>query len=319
VPYGDPAADQGENDGAIHYTYLLWSWIDVAGGGTVRTLLAQGQVVRACDVASITSPSYGSDGAVNGEVTARYVRALAGSCPVYGWMVWSHTYYGNRAGAIAHATAMSIPPAPEPPPDPACPVAEPASPPIARTSGARPASRGTALTGSVNPKGVPTSYLFQLGTTRAYGASTPTETLASPDKDLAVRAPVSGLRPGAAYHYRLVATNTHGVRYGADRMLTPPKLKRLRVAPKAAAIQFKLSARSTVTVTFTRITVGGRRLPVRGSLTRTVKAGRVSLPVSGRIGGRRLPRGRYVATATPRDATGLVGASRTARFTVERR
>ncbi|MFL5886878.1 MAG: hypothetical protein ACJ77M_17550, partial [Thermoleophilaceae bacterium] len=65
APYGDPAAAQGENDGSVHYTYLLWSWIDVAGGGTVRTLLEPGQVVRACDVASITSPSYGSDDAVN--------------------------------------------------------------------------------------------------------------------------------------------------------------------------------------------------------------------------------------------------------------
>ncbi|MFL5885177.1 MAG: hypothetical protein ACJ77M_08920, partial [Thermoleophilaceae bacterium] len=308
APYGDPAAAQGENDGSVHYTYLLWSWIDVAGGGTVRTLLEPGQVVRACDVASITSPSYGSDDAVNGEVTARYVRTLAGSCPVYGWMVWSHTFYENRAGSIADASALPAPPALDPPTDPACPVAEPASPPEVATATARAASAGTALTGTVNPEGAPTTYLFQLGTTSGYGSSTPTRTLGASDEDVPVAISASGLRPGAVYHYRLVAANTHGVRYGADRTLAPPKLKRVRVM--RGRIRFKLSAPATVTISFARAK-GRHRIPVHGSMTRKLKAGQVSLRVP-----KRLRRGRYLATVRARAVTGVFGLAGRARFRV---
>ena len=312
VPYGDPAASQGENDGSIHYTYLLWSWIDVAGGGTVRTLLAPGQIVRACDVASITSPSYDSDGQVNGAVTARYVETLAGTCPVYGWMVWSHTLNGSARGSGTHVTAMSGAPPPDPVPDPACPVAEAASPPVVATGAARAATSGPVLTGAVNPKGVPTTYAFQVGATTAYGASTPTRSLGSDDQDEPVSAAPAGLRPGVKLHYRLVAANTHGVSYGPDRTLTPPKLKRLRVRVKANRIEFRLSAPATVRITFARIS-GKRRVPVRGAIVRKLRRGRASLHVPHRLG--KLRRGRYVATVVPRGKHGLAGRTAARRFT----
>lgn len=117
--YGDPAADQGTYH-RLHYSYLLWSFVNVSGGGMVRTLLAPGQIVRPCDVAPITMRAWSKSGAVNGHVTARYVRVLAGSCPLYGWMVWSHRY-GRRA-PIRHAVPMRRAPPPDPKPDPACPV-----------------------------------------------------------------------------------------------------------------------------------------------------------------------------------------------------
>src|SRR5436305_149109 len=62
--YGDPGADQGDRHD-IHYSYLLWSFVDVRAGGHVRTLLAPGQVVRACDVDPITMGSWDSQGNVN--------------------------------------------------------------------------------------------------------------------------------------------------------------------------------------------------------------------------------------------------------------
>jgi hypothetical protein len=101
--YGDPGADQGGGL-RIDYTYLLWSFVDVHGGGMVRTLLAPGQLVWACDVQPITVPSWNRHGEVNGSVTARYVRVLAGTSPLYGWMVWSHTYGG--AAPVAHVTPL---------------------------------------------------------------------------------------------------------------------------------------------------------------------------------------------------------------------
>jgi hypothetical protein len=326
APYGDPAASQGDNDGTIHYTYLLWSWVDVAGGGTVRTLLGQGQVVQACDVAPVVHPAYDSNGDVNGQVTVRYVRTLAGSCPLYGWMVWTHTYFGNRRGTIAHASALGGPPPPEPAPDPACPVAEAASPPIVSTGAAHGGRTSVVLTGSVNPKGVPTSYRFQFGPTPAYGAVTGTGTLGSPDQVVAATAHTTALRPGVTYHYRLVAQSTHGAAFGADRLLVPPRITGLKVRPgkfkrarhrkgKAARMRFNLSARATVRVVFLR-RVRGRRVPVRGSLTQRSKRGRVVLTLSGWLHGRRLPRGRYVVQAQPRDGAGMRGATRTAKFTV---
>ena len=128
VHYGDPGADQGTS-GSSHYTYLLWSFVDVHGGGMVRTLLSPGQVVQACDVKPITMSSWDSTGAVNGSVTARYVRVVAGTCPLYGWMVWSHTHLDRHARAVPHAVPVRDAPPPDPPPDPSCPVSPPAATP----------------------------------------------------------------------------------------------------------------------------------------------------------------------------------------------
>jgi hypothetical protein len=110
--YGDPAAQQGQQNPQkylapswdptqqIHYSTLTWSWINVAGGGENRILLAPGQDIRPCDVEPIDHPSWApgsdptSDDQVNGSVEARYVQTQVGDgAPVYGWMVWTHQYY----------------------------------------------------------------------------------------------------------------------------------------------------------------------------------------------------------------------------------
>jgi hypothetical protein len=43
--------------------------------------------------------SWDDAGNVNGFVTARYVRVLAGSCPLYGWMVWTRRRSSLRSTA----------------------------------------------------------------------------------------------------------------------------------------------------------------------------------------------------------------------------
>ena len=97
--YGDPAAQQGNPSNAqIHYSTLTWSWIDVAGGGHNRILLAPGQDIRLCDVDPIKRDSWAPsseypDGLVNGWVIARYVQTRVGDGPtLYGWMVWQHHF-----------------------------------------------------------------------------------------------------------------------------------------------------------------------------------------------------------------------------------
>ena len=42
--YGDPAADQGDRED-VHYTYLVWSFLNTRGGGMVRSLLRDGDEV----------------------------------------------------------------------------------------------------------------------------------------------------------------------------------------------------------------------------------------------------------------------------------
>jgi hypothetical protein len=330
--YGDPGADQGSRRD-IHYSYLLWSFPNVRGGGMVRTLLAPAQPVRACDVEPVTMDAWDRAGAVNGRVTARYVRVLAGTCPVYGWMVWSHDYYGDPAPPGAHALPTGASPPPEPPPNPACPVSPPGVPPDVTTGEGVAGPDGAAnLTGSVNPNGVNTTYWFELGTTADYGTSTDPATTQSADHALRVSGIATGLEPATTYHYRLVGTTSHGTTYGQDRTLTTLpapgstiELSRLRVAPKSfrrarsrrrapARIRYRLSAEGTVTLRFYRRAPGVRRgracgrpprtrvprrrrcarwVRMRGSLRHDARPGTTAARFGGWLGRRRLPRGRY--------------------------
>ncbi|MEA2458712.1 MAG: hypothetical protein QOC95_1684, partial [Thermoleophilaceae bacterium] len=281
--YGDPGADQGARRD-IHYSYLLWSFLDVRGGGMVRTLLAPDQVVRPCDVQPITLTSWDRAGAANGSVTARYVRVLAGTCPLYGWMVWEHTYLAHSQSPVAHAIALPGSPPGDPAPDPACPAAAAASPPAVQTSAGTAAGDGSAtISGTVNPAGADSGYRFDYGPGPDYGASTPATVLLAADRAVPVTAALTGLEPGFALHYRLVAWSVHGTSFGRDRTLalpvgairadavaSRPTVRNLRVAPRAfgrarsrhaatARIRYRLSARAKLTLTFQRRAVGVRR------------------------------------------------------------
>ncbi len=66
------------------------------------------------------------------------------------------------------------------------------------------------LTGVVTPNGTEASFHFEYGTSTAYGAQTPTQAIPAGTTKAKVGAPVTGLLPGALYHYRLVATDTLG-------------------------------------------------------------------------------------------------------------
>ena len=69
------------------------------------------------------------------------------------------------------------------------------------------ASTSATLIARVNPKGNPTTYYFQYGTTAAYEASSPSppgNTLATSEEPLAAPAHLQGLSPGTVYHYRVV-------------------------------------------------------------------------------------------------------------------
>jgi phosphodiesterase/alkaline phosphatase D-like protein len=88
---------------------------------------------------------------------------------------------------------------------------------VARTGAAVAIGSTTAtLTGLVNPQGRRTTWYFEYGATVRYGSRTPSKTAVTGFADQNVAAPISGLRPGTTYHYRLVARSDAGTQRGAD-------------------------------------------------------------------------------------------------------
>jgi hypothetical protein len=93
------------------------------------------------------------------------------------------------------------------------------------TGAATSVSYGTAtLTGAVDPHASNTSYYFQYGPTRAFGAQTPLADAGAGTATVKVAVPVSGLQPITAYYYRLIAVNSGGAATGADRAFKTAKV-----------------------------------------------------------------------------------------------
>jgi hypothetical protein len=78
----------------------------------------------------------------------------------------------------------------------------------------------TTMNGTVNPNGTATHYYFQYGETTAYGASTSEGNAGSGQSSVPESATITGLQPGMAYHYRIVATSPGGTTYGSDSTFT---------------------------------------------------------------------------------------------------
>jgi hypothetical protein len=113
------------------------------------------------------------------------------------------------------------------------------------------------LSGTVNPEGQATSYVFEYGTSTAYGTQTPSVSAGSGTKAVAVSAAITALAPNTTYHYRLAATSVNGTTRTHDASFKTAALPAgITVAPVPAMI------------TFGQLTsVGGRVLPPRPSHT----------------------------------------------------
>ena len=81
------------------------------------------------------------------------------------------------------------------------------------------ASFSATLNGSVNPHGLTTSVYFQYGPTTSYGSTTPVQPQGG-SRFRDISANISGLSASTTYHFRIVATNSNGTRYGSDRTFT---------------------------------------------------------------------------------------------------
>ena len=82
------------------------------------------------------------------------------------------------------------------------------------------------LAARINPERFATTYRFEYGATTAYGASDPVPdgALGSGSSDQQAVTAVTGLLPGTAYHYRVVAGSAQGTTLGPDHTFTtyPP-------------------------------------------------------------------------------------------------
>jgi hypothetical protein len=102
---------------------------------------------------------------------------------------------------------------------PAGATAAPARPGATTGPTANKTQNSITLTGRVNPNELETTYTFEYGTTRVYGAQAPAPPASAGkgNSNVAVAVDIGGLSPATTYHYRLVARNARGVVRGADR------------------------------------------------------------------------------------------------------
>jgi hypothetical protein len=93
-------------------------------------------------------------------------------------------------------------------------------PEIKSTSVGSVTATGAVLHASVKPRDLETTYVFEYGLTKAYGAQTPSGSAGNGNSEVSVSAEVSGLQPETTYHFRVVATNSKGTVRGPDKSFT---------------------------------------------------------------------------------------------------
>lgn len=94
-------------------------------------------------------------------------------------------------------------------------------PPTAETTDATEITGRTAqLNAFVNANGSETNARFEFGLNTNYTNGTPLKSIGGSTQLLGFNAIISGLTPGATYHFRIVATNPSGTTYGDDKAFT---------------------------------------------------------------------------------------------------
>jgi len=81
------------------------------------------------------------------------------------------------------------------------------------------ATFAATLNGLLDPHGLTTSVYFQCGTTTNYGRTTAVQSQTG-NTFRNIAANIVGLAGNTTYHFRIVATNSVGTRYGSDRTFT---------------------------------------------------------------------------------------------------
>jgi hypothetical protein len=125
----------------------------------------------------------------------------------------SHRVGGWITAAVALALAL-----------PAVAPAQSTKPTASTGAVADLAAQSATLLGQVNAKGARTTYYFQYGPTKSFGALTPSGVAAANAGTKNVTAALGGLASFTTYHYRLVAKNRNGTTWGARRTFKTTRL-----------------------------------------------------------------------------------------------
>ena len=100
-----------------------------------------------------------------------------------------------------------------------------ATPPAVATGAAvEVGATAATLTGTVGPRGLPTSYVFEVGTDAGYGGAKLFGNAGEGTGEEQVSVALRFLTPGTTYHYRLVASSFDGTTYGQDETFTTPEV-----------------------------------------------------------------------------------------------
>jgi hypothetical protein len=161
----------------------------------------------------------------------------------------------------------------------AAPAASTAAVPGVSTGGATGVTQSSArLNGKVNPQGQSTTYSFQYGTSKKYGASTPVAPAGSGKKAVRAVADIGGLKPVTTYHYRIVASSPAGVVSGVDRTFKTARVP-LSLSVAATPNPVPFGSATTLTGQLSGTGGGGRGIQVQQN-SFPYTAGFANAPVS---------------------------------------
>jgi hypothetical protein len=184
--------------------------------------------------------------------------------------------------------------------------------------------QAATLRGTVNPRSLATSYVFQYGPTAAYGAQTAPASLPAGAAAVRVTGAAGALVPATTYHFRLVATNATGTSVTADRTFRTPA-QALRVALAATPNPTSFGGPTTLVGTVTGTGAAGRPVQIQqrafpfaggfanvGNALVTDASGRFSmavlaLPVTTQFRARVTDRAGIVSPVLPVGARAVVG------------
>ena len=164
-------------------------------------------------------------------------------------------------------------------------------------------------------RGLPAEYYVDFGPTAAYGGRTAGVAIAGASGATALGATLTGLSPGTAYHYRVVAIGPDGASAGADRVLrTAPAVPATAASgtPRPRVLGLSVAPRAFAVLMSGRPAAVSRHRPARGAriTVRLSRAAPVVLAIQRPAAGRRAA-GRCVA---PRARAAVPRAARCTRY-----
>lgn len=90
------------------------------------------------------------------------------------------------------------------------------APAVSGESASAVGNTGATLSATVDPVGQATTYAFEYGTSEHYSIQAAVQSAGAGTSPVTVSMPLSGLRPGTTYHYRVLATSGGGTTAGSD-------------------------------------------------------------------------------------------------------